>query len=301
MKRRVTVVLTFLLLGSIHTALADPPDPPPVPVPNEDVLRPRVPGGGKWFGQVGAGLNLTFMSGNPVFRSLASFEGRTDLFDAASGIGPLIYGAIGYRYSPNFSFRVRLDFDGKRADRSATTIDTCTLTDRQTGLTVNVPADVDKSYEVSVTYLTLSFLPTFHADNLYIFGGPSIGLPLARTVKETDQIVDLASACTYFPFALDSSKVISGSNSTTSNVNTRVAFKLGVGWVIKINDKLDLVPELAFDAGLGDAFSLDGGQFENYAMVNPAAIVPLNAQIVAFNNAIRLNSIQATVGLRFDL
>lgn len=301
MTGRCLLLLFILLIGAVAPAYADPPDPQPVPVPNEDVLRPRLPGGERWFGQVAAGLNLTFLSGNPVLRAGASFEGRTDLFESATGLGPLLYGAIGCRYSPNFSVRVRLDLDGKRAGRSGATIDTCILRDAQTGQIIMVPSEVDKDYSVSVTYLTLSLLPAVHIDDLYIFAGPSIGLPVARSIEETDRVVDQQGPCAYFPATNEQSKVISGRLTGTDNVSTRLAFKIGAGYAIKLAPQIDLCPEVGFDIGRGDAFSQAGGVFETVRMTNPDALVPQQAMLNPINNAIRLSSLQVAIGLQFGM
>jgi len=301
MKPRIMVALSMFLCAALTPLHADPPDPPSPPVPNEDVLRPRLPGSDAWFGQIGVGLNFTLMSGNPAFRPLAPFEGRSTLFESASGIGPLVYGAIGYRYSPTFSMRLRLDMDKRLVGASSTLIDTCALEDTVTQQIIAQPVDIHKEFEVGVTYVTVSLLPTYHMDDLELFAGLSVSTPLSRNVRETDQVVDLESPCFYLPGTFDQTKVVEGTLPSETNLATRVSVKLGAGYSIRISPSLELVPELALDLGLTDTFLKSDGDFELMRMRNPSSIIPSAELLLPVNNAIRLNSLQATIGVRFGL
>lgn len=293
-----TAAIMILLIG-VGELAANPPDPP---LPNEDVLRPRLPGSDAWFGQIGAGLNITMMSGNPTFRSLAVFEGRSDLYESASGIGPLLYGALGYRYTPNFSIRVRLDLDRRRVDNEASSIDTCLGIDPVSGRTISVPFPATKAYDIAVTYLTMSLLPAYHVDDVYLFAGPAIGVPVTRTVHETNVNTDTSNPCFYLPFTPDATKSIEGSLPTGTNTATRIALKVGAGYTIRVAPGVDLVPEIGLDIGLGETFERNAdGSFEVLQMTNPDVAIPIVSQNAPINNAIRLHTLQLTIGVRFGL
>lgn len=292
--RNLLRLLLFLLVSI--PAIADPPD--------EDVLRPRLEGSSRFFIDLGLGLNITWMDGNPFFRdTFDSFEGPTDLFQSASGLGPLISLGIGYEFNQHLSLLLRADYDVRNTSNSGTTIDSCFLTDPVGGGRLSVPFTASKEFNVDVSYISISLLPAYRFNQVFLYAGPSISIPLSRDVSETDQVTGDAS-CTYFSGTSDSSRVITGSLASDKNLKTRFSVKIGLGYVIGLTDNIDLVPQLAGDIGWTNTFAPDGsgaaGQGEPMSMINPqrSSVAGTQSQIVQVNDQIRLSSLQALLALR---
>jgi hypothetical protein len=277
----------MLLLVAATPALADPP--------NEDVLRPRTGGPGNLFLQLDAGLNLNWLNGNPYLRPLMSYEQETPLYKSALGLSPIIGLSLGYDFSPNFSLQLRADYDNRYVSRSASLIDTCVLTDAVTGNEVHNPMPVSKSYSLSVSYLSISLLPAYRFDNLFIYAGPTVSLPLSRTLKETDNITD-DGPCYYLAPGPDTTKSVTGSLTNSDNVDTRFSLKVGVGYIFPVTSSIDFIPQAGFDFGLNGLFKND----ENLVMSNPASAGATGIS-VPINHQSGINSLQVTLGLRFHL
>jgi len=284
---KVFVCLLVAVLAAAP-AFADPPD--------EDVLRPYVPDNGKWFLQFDLGLNYTFLDGNPVVRGMFQGEADNGVLESANGLAPLFSGTIGYRFSKQVALTFGVAYDARSASRSMTGIDTCPRFDEfgtQVGI---IPTAINKDYSIDVDYLSLSLLPQFYIDDLYIYLGPTVSVPLSQKMTETDMMEDPNSECVYFYNLPDSTRLISGS-STGLNAKTRVSLKVGAGYLIPISSNIDLVPQVGFDFGLTDTFDPNG----SLVLQNTDPAIAANQAIYPINDKIRINSLQASLGLRINL
>ena len=277
----------LLLAVSAVPALADPP--------KEDVLRPRVLGPANFYFQLDVGLNLNLLDGNPYLRPLMSYEQETSLYNDAFGISPLVGLTVGYDFSPHFSLALRADYDPRYASRSETVNDTCETRDALTGNTIRNPMPVAKDYEVDATYLSISLLPAYRFENLFIFAGPTFSVPFSRTIRETNTITD-DGPCYYLAPGPDTTRSITGSLGGSDNMNTRISLKVGVGYVLPLTSSLELVPQLGLD------FAMNGLLGEDEDLVLSNAARPGSAGIsVPINRQTIINSMQATIGLRLHL
>ncbi len=285
--KKILLPLLLVLAGSV--ALADPPD--------EDVHRPYIPSRGQLYTQFDLGLNLTFLDGNNEFRSRIPGEGPTTLYQSGNGLAPLLSATIGYEFNQTFGLAFRADYDVRSASNSGVTIDTCLLQD-VFGQITPVPIEVDKDYSVSISYLSLSALAKLRFDNLYLFLGPTVSVPLSRDVKQTFRILD-SGTCAYFPFTTDSSKEITGSLTSAENMKQRLSFKFGAGYMIPLTRSVSLVPQLAYDLGLTDSFQ----NAEINTLAKPGETEETTTLLVptVLNPKIRLSSLQATIGIRVNL
>ncbi|MDB5033766.1 MAG: hypothetical protein JWQ98_1007 [Chlorobi bacterium] len=282
-----TSLLAVLLLMAATPAFADPP-------PGEDVLRPKVGPRSAFYWQIDAGLNGTLLDGNPYIRPLMSFEQENAIFKSGIGFAPLVSLSLGYDISPHFSLELRADYDPRNASNSSSVNDTCFLTDPISGNRVGMPMAVDKSYSLNATYLSLSLLPAYRFENLFIFAGPTVSIPLIRSLKETDAIVGV-TPCYYLAGSADSTKTVVAQNTDKGNAATRVSLKLGVGYVFELTPTIEFVPRVGLDLALNDLLTAD----ETLMLKNPDRPASTNSLDVPVNRHIRLNSLQATVGLRF--
>lgn len=284
------ILLPVLMMLSAVAAFADPPD--------EDVHRPIIPGRGQLYAQFDLGFNFTSLNGNDVVRARTpTIDGPTTLYESGSGLAPLFSASIGYEFNRTVGLLLRADVDMRGASNSGTTIDTCRVQD-VTGAVVLTPVNIDKEYSLDVTYLSLSALAKFRFDQFFVFAGPSIAVPLSRNFTETNTVVDDASLCTYFPGNLDSSKVITGSVTGSNNTRQRVSFKLGAGYIIPLTSRMSLVPQLGYDFGLSDVLQ----DPEINALVRPGRTAETSLSLpTVVNPAMRLSSLQATIGLRINL
>lgn len=278
-------VMLFLVMAV--PALADPP--------NEDVLRPKVGGAGNLFLQFDAGLNFNLLDGNPYLRPLMSYEQETSLYKSAFGIAPIVGVSLGYELSPHFIISLRADYDSRNTSESASLIDTCELRDALTGNTIRNPMPVSKQYNVNVSYLTISLLPAYRFENFFLYLGPSYGIPLSRSLRETDNITE-EGPCYYLAPGPDTTRTITGALTSTDNVNGRLSFKVGIGYIFPVGGIIDFVPQIGFDFGLNGLFKDD----ENLVLSN-AARTGSTGISVPINPESKVNSLQATLGLRIHL
>lgn len=284
---RITLHAVLLILLATPL-LADPPD--------EDVLRPYLEGKSGVYVQADVGLNLNFLNGNPFVRPLiTTYEQETSFYRSAFGLGPLIGLSVGYEFSSHFGITLRADYDVRSASKTGTFNDTCVLRDAISGNIQRNPMAVEKSYGVSTSYLSISLLPTYRFNYLFLFAGPTLSIPLAREVEETDRITG-ETPCYYLAPGPDTSKIVTGSLTDNANSNTRFSFKLGAGYIIRASKRIDIIPQAALDLGLNNLFKND----ENLEMTNPdnpdgtSLDVPINHQI-------RINTLQLSVGVRVYL
>ena len=277
----------MLLLVAAVPALADPP--------NEDVLRPHVGGPGNFFLQLDAGLNLNWLDGNPYLRPLMSYEQETSLYKSALGLSPILGLSLGYDFSSHFTLQLRADYDNRYISRSASLIDTCVLRDALTGNDIRNPMPVSKSYSLSASYLSISLLPAYRFEDLFIYAGPTVSLPLSRAQKETDNITD-DGPCYYLAPGPDTTKSVSGSLDNSDNLDTRFSLKVGVGYIFPVSSSIDFIPQVGLDFGLNGLFKND----ENLVMTNQASPGATGIS-VPINHDSRINSFQVTLGLRFHL
>ncbi len=281
--KRILVLL--LLVAAAVPALADPP--------GEDVHRPYFEGGGKWYVQGDLGLNFSFLSGNPVYRTLEAQEGPTDLFNSANGLAPRIGISLGYEFSPMFALSLGAGYDAYHASNSGSTGDTCVTIDTVTGIVTQNPQSVSKTFDVDASHLTITLLGNLRFDNLIVFFGPSAGVPLGHSTSETQTVSDTA-ACPFLPGTPDASTTISGSLSQSDNLKTRFSVKIGAGYVIPLTKKLSLVPQLAYEIGFTDLLK----QGETNVLSTPRGVLASTSSI---NPAMRINALQASIGLRLNL
>jgi hypothetical protein len=280
------ILFVLLLVCAASTALADPPD--------EDVHRPHIAGKGHYYLQFDLGLNLTFLDGNSVARFPDAGEGETDFFQSGSGIAPLFGITLGREFSQHFALSLRADYDSRHVAMSRTVQDTCPLFDpigNQVDATI---INVSKDFAVTADYLSLSLLGNVRFDKLYLFFGPTVSLPLGFEARETDQILDTMAQCTYFYGRSDSSKTISGAYTANDVTTTRVSFKLGVGYLIPLTPKISLVPQLAYDLHLNNTL-------DNDVPILRMSDGGTSTAPVVVNSKMRLNALQATIGLRINL
>jgi hypothetical protein len=115
-------------------------------------------------------------------------------------------------------------------------------------------------------------------------------------VKESDQITDPDAPCYYLAPGPDTTKAVSGSLTDNSNSNTHISVKLGGGYIIRAAKRIDIIPQIALDLGLNDLFKAD----ETLQMRNPDR--PQGSSLdVPINRHIRINTIQASLGIRVYL
>jgi hypothetical protein len=284
----------LLALAAATPMFADPPDPPDPP--KEDVLRPRIAGGSDWFLQLDAGINFTLLSGNSAVRPRLRGEQEYSEYKSATGIGPLVGLTFGHYFSPMFGLSVRVDYDGRSASNSVTRgIDTCNLFDVNGQIVSSVPMAVNKDYTVKIDYLSFSLLGNLRFEKWLFFFGPTFSIPLSGSIKENAQILDDTVSCFYFFNTPDQTKSITGDNTDKDSINTRVSLKLGVGYDFEIAKNISLIPQVAFDLGFTDTYKTP------VILTSRGESGLTTAQFFpAYNAAIRLNSLQATIGLRFN-
>ena len=283
------LLLFLLLLSAALPAFADPPDEP-APVP-EDVHRPRTEGGLKWFAEVGAGLNYSLMSGNPLYRDL--YEGtQRDLYESASGLGLLTYSAIGLRLSPMLGIVLRGDYDQRSASRSVAARDTVRAT--ATGEILGT-APVQRDYDFTINYETLSLLAELNFDDLHLFVGPAVSIGVSSEFNETNTIQESSDFnLFYFLGSRSQTKTITGHEEVTDSLAMRFAIKVGVGYQFEVAPKFTVVPRLGFDYGFTEALTGDPVM----KMVNGSMSNSDNLPYF-INKAFKLSALQLSIGVRF--
>jgi Outer membrane protein beta-barrel domain len=284
---RTTFTLLLLLIAAAPV-LADPPD--------EDVLRPYLEGKSGVFVQADLGLNLNFLNGNPFVRPLIlSYEQETSLYRSAFGLGPLLGLSVGYEFSSHFGVTLRADYDVRSASRSESLNDTCVQRDQASNNVLKTPMGVTKDYEVTVNYLSISLLPTYRFNYLFLFAGPTLSIPLARTVRESDRITQ-ETPCFYLAPGPDTTKAVSGELTDNANSNTRFSVKVGAGYIVRASERIDLIPQVALDLGLNDTFKSD-----ETLQMRKAGETTGESLDVPINRHIRINTLQISLGVRVYL
>lgn len=280
--------LLLLVLMAVHSLRADPP--------REDVLRPRSEGSSSMFVEFDGGINLTFLDGNPYVRPLlTSYEQETAIYRTAGGAGPYIGLSIGREFSSGFGLTAQVAYDARIAGNSSIMIDTCILVDPISGNLQRDRMEVHKEYTVCVDYLSVALLPHYKFDNLFFVAGPAFSFPITRRIEETNEIID-DSPCYYLVPGDDTTRVVTGSLTDVDNARARFSLKFGLGYLINLTSRIDIVPQLGFDVGLTDVLKED----EMLRMVN-AAHPEGNSVTVPINRQMRINSLQAMVGIRVHL
>jgi hypothetical protein len=306
MQFRRALLLAGLLCAPL-TLLADPP--------SEDVLRPDVPSQGGFYIEPHAGLNFTFFNGNPSARAPFSFAGPDneavegegeaggttvlDIYDGGSGIAPLIGVTFGYQFSPRAGIELDVAYDSRRASSSGMTNDACGHYDTTTGQLLEVVFEpASKDLTIGADYLSLALVGTFSLEKLFFFAGPSIGIPLSRTVEETSSWAGEGTSCRYFFGTEDETIEIVGALDEDVVAAVRASLRIGIGGRFAIGDRLELVPRLSYDLGLTDTFDGEGDYLLRAPNSDPLSGNYLGAE---FNNAVRLSSLQASLGIRISL
>ncbi|MBC8144372.1 MAG: outer membrane beta-barrel protein [bacterium] len=278
----------LLILTVVMPMRGDPPE--------EDILRPRIPTHGSFFVGLDVGLNTSWFDGNPIYRAFFPSEEESRMFRSAFGFEPFGSVYVGMRITPNLKVRVRGDYDVRVARRSGTTIDTCPIFDVTTSQVVaRVPTEVQKDFELEISYLTFSVLGEYAMGQMFVFVGPSWSMPIKRSFSEVDQIVDPNSVGMFFSNTPDSTRQIRAERLGTDNVASVVSIKLGVGYIVPMSDNLSLVPQIGFDFPFGSALE-DDEDFE--FRKDPG---PTSAGIVTrLNRHMYYRALQASIGLRLS-
>ncbi|MBS1911134.1 MAG: PorT family protein [Bacteroidetes bacterium] len=281
------LLATILFLVSASYALADPP--------GEDVQRPHFESPGMWYLQFDLGVNISFLNGNPAFRQLTASENPTDLFNSASGLGPLFGVTVGYAFSDRFALSLGLDFDSRYVSRSADVVDPCPMINAVTGDTTLGTTTERKSYDVLASYVSLPLMANFRFGKAFVFLGPTFSIPIRHRVTETDRILDSASACYLLFGTPDSTKELDGALDNNANLASRVSLKLGAGYTFELTKKISLVPQIAYDIGFSDLLKAN----EQDVFHSKATGTAFNGDII--NGAMRLSALQLSLGLRINL
>lgn len=282
-----SALLLACVLAFTLDATASPPD--------EDVLRPHIPSEGQLYIEPHLGLNFSFLSADSLRPSDPS-EGDLDIYRSAFGIAPLIGVTFGYQFSPTIGVEFDVAYDGRSASNSGTSSDACFIIDLSTGDTIEFPRiPIDKDYTVSVDYLSFGFLGTFNVESAFFFLGPSVSIPVASSLDETKHIADDATVCRFFPFTADSTTTISGALNSLEAA-THVSLRIGVGGRLRVSDRMELIPRIAYDFGLTDTFTGSGGIRYQKAGTTDGMFYDLPT-----DKSMQLNALQLSLGLRVTL
>ncbi len=286
---RRTLFALLLMMVASSSAFADPP-------PDEDVLRPRIEGSLGLFIELDPGLNLTLLDGNPYVRPLiTSYEQETSIYRSGLGLAPYMGLSVGYEFSSHIGIALHAGYDARHTSNSGSMIDTCVLMDPVGGGELRNPMQVEKSYKVNVDYLSIALLPNYRFDRLFFFLGPAVSIPLSKSIEETNTIID-DSPCYYLSPSADTAKSITGSLAGSANLNTRFSLKMGLGYIFNVTPSIDIVPQLALDLGLNDVLQSD----ELLRLRKPGS--PQGASLdIPVNRHMRMNTLQALIGIRFHL
>ncbi len=276
--RRLSVIGALALLAIATTAHADPP---------EDVLRPQAKEQQKFFIEVGLGLNYSMMNG--TFRKVEPYEGPTDMFASADGLGILLSISPAYQVTSNFQVLLRYDFDVRSVGNSATTTDYCT--DSPTTDSVSV----DKTYGATMTYNSVSLLGRYYLDQFFVFGGLTYGNESSTSVTG-EQNIDPTAGCFYFPNNPDATTDIVADESNVLLHNDRWSIKLGVGYVFNVTPRISLLPQLNYDVALNHV----GQGILNFRPKDNPQSANSTAFVVNPNNDLSLNSLQFLLGIRYN-
>ncbi len=289
MKKLLPLLVLPLLTIAVY---ADPP---------EDVLRPYASKSeGHWFTQLDIGLNWSFLNtGDNTMRTLlTAIEGddTKDYLQSANGLAPLISASIGYAFNDMFGLRFGAAYDSRSVSRTETTVDLCDM-----GVAL-VDERIDKDYTVRADYLSLSLLWDIYIDDFMVYLGPSASIPLSMNIEETFTVSDPESDCAYFPGGIDESPTVSAELSDNELMESRFSFKLGIGYMMPIGTTTDVVFQLGYDIGLTNLLSEPGIMtFRNPEFDYDAHPDPLPGLPVAVSDVMKVSSLQATVGIRFNL
>ncbi len=278
----------LLMMIPLATALADPPD--------EDVLRPYFEGKRPWFFELDAGINMNLLTGNPVYRERNEFEGITNVFEQATGISPLVGLSAGYNLSSHVALVLRADYDPRWTSNSASMVDTCVFRDVSdpTLIVGRTPLSTQKEFGVDVDYLSISLLGRFTFRHLFIYAGPSFGIPIGGRTYETDRITDETANCSYDPTDTTSPMVTSGEINGAGAASLRIGARIGLGYQVELDRNWSLVPQIGFDFGLNNVYSDD----------QPMPLQTANGAttgVATINRGLHIHSIQATIGIQYQL
>jgi hypothetical protein len=303
--RRAILLAGLLVCAS--PVFADPP--------SENVLFPDVGSATSWYIEPHAGIDYSFIDGNPAIRAPMSYAGPErspvtgegeptgptvlDIYEDASGLAPLVGVTIGVQLSPTIGLELDLAYDSRRGSASGMTRDLCEIRDTITNEPIGtVWEPANKEITIGADYLSLGLVGTFGFKQFFFYAGPSVGIPLARTVDETTSWADETTPCRYFFGTADESMELVGVLDESVETATRVSLKLGVGVHVAIGSRVELVPRVGYDLGFTDLFTGSGA----YTLRAPgsAEFTPnfLGAEL---NNAVRVSSLQASLGVRILL
>jgi opacity protein-like surface antigen len=216
---------------------------------------------------------------------------------SANGTAPNIGAMIGYKFSPDFSFGVRVDYDSRFASNTGRVAGTCTDYDPETGFPVDEHdiVFVDK-YETKVNYLAISAIPSIHFDGFLLYGGASFATPLSKSVQQSVSIEDSGS-CQFFFATDDSTKVIAGRSTGSDNLKERISLKFGAGYIYELNSRLGITLLAGYDLSLNDIFEKD----ETLVLQNERTRGEESQIPMTVNRKLRFNSLQGSIGLRINL
>jgi opacity protein-like surface antigen len=284
--------LAFILIPAA-ALLADPP--------GEDVLYPESTivntAAGNLFIQLDAGATQSSLQGNKGFHAPdADPDVVPGYLKSSNGVAPNVGLTLGYRFNKSFSLGLRVDYDSRHVANNGTFQTMCTEYDPENGDAVEEHlVDVQDKYEATVDYLSISALPSVHFDDFFVFAGPSIGIPLSRTIKQSNTLTDPGS-CEFFYGSSSATKSISGTLDGKTNLKQRIALKLGVGYLFPLTGNVGLVFQAGADVGASDLLEKD----EDLMLRNPAVTGGPSAPST-INAAMRFHSAQGSIGLRINI
>lgn len=275
----------------------------PLPVlaspPSEDVLRPDVPSTGRWYIEPHAGINLTSMTADSAVRERIQGEGELDIYRSASGLAPLIGLTFGYQFDRRAAFELDVSYDSRRASNKGSTLDGCEIIDPISGVVVNTLEPAEKEYTVGVDYVSIGLSGTYSFGMVFLQAGPTVSVPISSIFEERMHWSDAGTfECEYFYGTPEATREIVGTPDALAEA-TRVSVRVGAGLLVEIGDGIELVPRVAYDFALNEAF--DGSDFYVFQREGSTSEDLSEMHVTTYNGALRLSSLQASVGIRFPL
>lgn len=286
--------LAFILIP-VASLLADPPGGEDILYPGSGTAAPSI---GNPFIQIDAGISQSTLQSSSGFRVPEEGSlGVPGYLKSANGTAPFAGLMLGYRFNSAFSFGVRVDYDSRHAANTGTTQVPCTLYDPETGEAVEQqPVDVQDKYSATVDYLSISALPAVHFENFYFYAGPSIGIPLSRSISETATLAEHDEECQFFFGTEDATSSITGSLGGKTNLKQRLGLKFGLGYLHPLTSRIGLAIQAGADVGSTDLFETK----DELHLQNPNTTGG-STLISTLNANQRFHALQGSIGLRINL
>jgi opacity protein-like surface antigen len=285
--------LAFILIPAA-ALLADPP--------GEDILYPERGATstvtGNLFIQLDGGLSQSSIETSKGFHvpdeDPATVPGY---LKSAHGTSSDLGLTLGYRFNSLFSFGVRFDYDARHIANNGTFKTLCTMYDDQGEVADQHMIDVADKYDMTVNYLSISAIPSLHFGDFFVYGGPTVGIPLSRTINQSNTVGADEGDCKFFYGTADATTQLTGSLDGKTNLKQRLGVKFGAGYIYPLQSNIGLVIQAGADVGATDILEKD----EDLMLHNPASPNGNSAPSTLNSSAMRFNTLQAAIGLRIDL